>query len=194
MPEADDHPMHDPTLQILALPGSLRRGSYNLGLARAARELAPPGVEVVVHRLAGVPLYDADVEAEGWPAPVAALRDAIAAADAVLLASPEYNGGYTAVIKNAIDWASRKPNVLDGKPVAVVGASPGGFGTVRGQDQLHHVLAHVGMLQLARPALRVQRAEPLFGPDGELIDEKTRARVADVVAALAAWTRRLGPG
>ena len=183
--------MTEPLVKILALPGSLRRASYNHGLLRAAVELAPAGVEVVIHPLRDVPLLDEDVEAAGLPPAVARLRDAIAGADALLLASPEYNGGYTAVLKNALDWASRRPNVLDGRPVAVVGASPGGFGTIRSQDQLRHVLAHTGLVQLVRPSLRAARAEGLFAEDGTLTDEKTRAQVAAVVDALAAWTRRL---
>lgn len=180
-------------VHIAAIAGSLRRGSFNRGLVRAAVELAPPGANVVPHDLRDVPLFDEDVEAAGLPPAVEALRDAIRRADALLLASPEYNGGYTAVMKNALDWASRKrpDNVLDGKPVLVVGATPGGFGTVRSQDALRTVLAHVGALPPARPAVRISRAEERFDADGDLVDPKSRDQLAEAVAALAAWTRRV---
>jgi len=119
---------------IVGLCGSLRRGSFNAALLRAAAMLAPEGSRIDARTLHGVPLYDGDMEAaEGIPPAVAALKDAVAAADGLLLATPEYNNGIPGVFKNAIDWMSRPSadiaRVFGGKPVAVIGASPGGFGT-----------------------------------------------------------------
>src|SRR5579859_780788 len=123
---------------IIGLSGSLRKDSFNTTLLRAAAKLAPEGVRVEVRTLHGVPLYDADVEeASGVPEAVAELKDAVAAADGLLLATPEYNNGIPGVFKNAIDWMSRPPadikRVFGGKPVALMGASPGGFGTTLSQ-------------------------------------------------------------
>lgn len=182
-------------IRIVGLAGSLRAGSFNRGLIRAAVDLAPAGVTVEPFELADVPLLNEDVEAVGLPAPVAALRDAIRAADALLLATPEYNGGYTPVLKNAIDWASRKQpdNVLDGKPVALIGATPGGVGTAIAQAGLRHVLLHCGAEVMPRPQLRVPHASDLF-PGGELVDRKRRDRLAAVIAALADRARLLAAG
>jgi len=120
--------------RVIGLSGSLRSGSYNTALLRAAARLMPEGVTLEVATIHGIPLYDGDVEAaEGIPAPVAALKDQVAAADGLLLATPEYNNSIPGVFKNAIDWLSRPPadigRVFGGRPVAVIGASPGGFGT-----------------------------------------------------------------
>src|SRR5947208_8844484 len=121
-------------VRIVGISGSLRQGSYNSALLRAALASMPAGAELVVGTIRGIPLYDGDVEAsEGIPAPVATLKDAIAAADGLVLATPEYNNSMPGVLKNAIDWLSRPASdiqrVFGGKPVALVGASPGGFGT-----------------------------------------------------------------
>src|SRR3546814_267438 len=125
---------------IVGLPGSLRRGSFNAALLRAATQLVPDGSRIDVHSLHGVPLYDADVEtAEGIPPAVAVLKDAVAAADGLLMVTPEYNNSLPGVFKNAIDWMTRPAadiaRVFGGKPVAVIGASPGGFGTQLGQNR-----------------------------------------------------------
>lgn len=180
--------------RILAVPGALRRASMNHGLARAAAEVAPDGIDVVVHPLHDVPLYDADVEAAGLPAGVVALREAVGAADALLLCTPEYNSSLPGVLKNALDWLSRppRPTPLDGLPVALAGASPGGFGTIRSQTHARQVLQFTGALVLPRPELFVSRAAPLFAEDGTLTDADTRERLAALLGALDAWTRRLG--
>jgi chromate reductase len=125
-------------IRVLGFAGSLRRGSYNRALLRAAQELAPAGMTIEVSDLAPIPLYNADVEAEGDPEPVAAFKAAIRRADALLIACPEYNHGVPGVLKNAIDWASRPPRsaALDRKPLALMGASPGMTGSARGQSQL----------------------------------------------------------
>ena len=120
------------------LPESLRQGSYNRALLRAAKELAPASLSIEIFDLEAIPLYNADVEAKGDPAPVAAFKSAIGKADGLLMATPEYNHGVPGVMKNAFDWASRPPRaaVLSGKPVGLIGASPGMTGTARGQSQL----------------------------------------------------------
>src|SRR5690606_28963397 len=134
-----DTPPPPSPLLVCGIAGSLRQGSYNRALLRAAQELAPPGMEIrVFERLREVPPYDADLEAMGDPEPVRALKQAIAEADALLIATPEYNHGVPGVLKNAIDWASRPPrsSVLSGKPTAIFGASPGVTGTARAQAAL----------------------------------------------------------
>src|SRR5882672_4988864 len=125
-------------LSVLGIAGSLRAASFNRSLLRAAQELAPAGMTITAFDLAPIPLYNADVEATGDPEPVAALKSAIRQADALLIATPEYNFGVPGVLKNAIDWASRPPrgSAMQGKPVAIMGATPGGWGTARSQMQL----------------------------------------------------------
>ena len=130
------------SLKILAIPGSLRRASFNRALARAAAELAPAGATVEIADLRDLPVYDEDVNAAGPPAAVVELKRRIAEADAVFIATPEYNYGVPGVLKNAIDWTSRGPNQpWKGKPVAIAGASNGGFGTARSQLALRPILA-----------------------------------------------------
>jgi chromate reductase len=185
----------DPSpIRILGIAGSLRRASFNRGLIRAAIEVAPPGVTVTPFELRDVPMYDADVEADGDPAPVAALKRAIGEADALLLATPEYNHCIPGVLKNAIDWASRPPraSVLSGKPVAVMGASPGRGGTARAQAQLRDGMTYTGSLVLPLPELLVPLAGTKFDDAGNLADDETRMEIRDLLVALAAWTRRLG--
>ncbi|MGV8953196.1 MAG: NADPH-dependent FMN reductase, partial [Cypionkella sp.] len=130
--------------QILGLSGSLRHGSFNTALLRAATSLAPAGSTIAAHTLHGVPLYDGDLEAaEGVPPAVATLKAALEACDGLLLVTPEYNNGIPGVFKNAIDWMSRPPGGTDlfkGKPVAVIGASPGNFGTILAQNHWLPVL------------------------------------------------------
>jgi chromate reductase, NAD(P)H dehydrogenase (quinone) len=174
---------------ILAVPGALRHASRNLGLARAAAELAPPGVTVDVHRLTDVPLFDEDVEAAGLPDGVVALREAVARADALLVCSPEYNAGIPGVLKNALDWLSRppRPKPLEGLAASVLGASPGRFGTARAQIQVRLVLQNTGARVMPQPELFVSGAGTLFDDDGTLTDDATRERLAAHVAALAAW-------
>jgi chromate reductase len=180
-------------MQILAIPGALRAASMNRAVAHAAVDLAPEGVTVVVHELHDVPLYDGDVEAAGHPAGVVALREAIARADALLFCTPEYNSSIPGVLKNAIDWASRPPAPpLTGKPVAFVGASPGGFGTIRAQTHLRQVLQFAGALVMPKPEVYLSRAAPLFGDDGDLADSKARDQVAAQLIALAGWAQRVG--
>lgn len=180
-------------LVVCGLAGSLRTGSYNRSLLRAARELAPDGTEVeIFDRMEEVPLYNADVEAEGDPEAVTALKRAIGEADALLIATPEYNHGVPAVTKNAVDWASRppRPHVLDGKPTAIMGASPGGFGTVRSQTMLRASLTAVNAPTVRHPQVHVSGAGGKFDDEGRLTDPATRERVAELLEALAELAAR----
>jgi len=183
----------DPVVTILGIAGSLRRASYNRGLIRAAVEAAPAGTQLKVFDLAAIPMFDADVEADGDPPAVTDFKGAIAAADALLVATPEYNHCIPGVLKNAIDWASRpaRRSVLTGKPVAIMGASTGGGGTARAQAHLRDGLAYTNGFVLPLPEVLVGRAADKFDEDGNLTDSAVRQEVRDLVISLAAWTRRL---
>lgn len=183
----------NPPLTILGIAGSLRRASYNRGLIRAAMELAPTGTSVVPYDLADLPMFDADVEAEGDPPAVTVFKRAIAGADALLIATPEYNHCVPGVLKNAVDWASRpaRNSVLTGKPVAIMGASTGRGATARAQAHLRDGLAYTNGLVLPLPEVLVGVAREKFDEESNLTDERTRDEVHDLLVALAAWTRRL---
>ncbi|MGH2407131.1 MAG: NADPH-dependent FMN reductase [Candidatus Limnocylindrales bacterium] len=178
---------------ILGIAGSLRQASFNRGLIRAAREVAPHGVVVIGHEIDEIPMYNGDVEAQGDPEPVAAFKRAIAAADALLIATPEYNHCVPGVLKNAIDWASRpaRASVLTAKPVAIMGASSGPGGTARAQAHLRDGLTYTNGFVLPLPEVLVPMATDRFDADGDLIDLGTRQEVRDLLVALAAWSRRL---
>lgn len=172
---------------ICAIAGSLRQASFNRALLRAAVELAPAGMELVVFdRLRDLPHYDGDLEAAGVPEPVAALRAAIGGADGLLIATPEYNYSIPGVLKNAIDWASRpaSASVLAKKPCAIMGASGGPYGTVRGQLALRQSLLCTDTQVLVKPELMVPRAQDKFDAALNLVDEPTRLQLAKLLAAL----------
>jgi chromate reductase len=136
--------------------------------------------------------YNEDVRVAGYPPPVAAFRDAIRAADALLIATPEYNYSVSGVLKNAIDWASRPPDQpLAGKPLAIMGASGGLGGTMRAQYHLRQICVFVDLLPLNKPEVMVRSAADKFDANGNLTDEETRARVRKLLDALQAWTMRL---
>jgi chromate reductase, NAD(P)H dehydrogenase (quinone) len=180
---------------ILGLAGSLRRASYNRGLLRAAAEAAPANVRLEAADLAPIPLYNADVEADGDPAPVAALKDAVARSDALLVATPENNYSIPGVLKNAIDWVSRPPrSVLRHKPIALMGATPGGFGTVRAQLALRQVFVFTDSYVLPKPELWVSRARERFDEDGNLTDDALRDDLRALIDALVDFAGRLRPG
>jgi chromate reductase len=173
-------------VRLLAISGSLRRGSLNSALLRAAGGLVPPEVAVVhFDGLAGIPPYSEDLDAEPAPAAVAALRREIAAADGLLLATPEYNASIPGQLKNAIDWASRPfpDNALRSRPAAVIGASTGIFGAVWAQAELRKVLATAGADILDRE-LVISDAPGVFDDDGRLIDNAVRADLASIVVEL----------
>lgn len=179
-------------LRILGLVGSLRKDSYNRALLRAAIELAPEGMSIEIHEIDQIPLYNADVEAQGDPSSVVALKRAIREADALLIATPEYNYGIPGVLKNAIDWASRPPNEspLKGKPAAIMGATPSGTGTARAQLQLRQAFVFTQTYALLHPEVLVAKAQEKFDKDGRLTNEQTRRRVSELLQALATWTLR----
>ena len=183
------------TLRILGFAGSLRRASFNRGLLRAAVEAAPSGIAVETFDLAPIPPYNADVEAEGDPEPVAALKERIVGADALLIVTPEANYSIPGVLKNAIDWASRPPqSAFEGKPIALAGATPGGFGTVRAQLALRQVFVFTNSYVLPKPELWVSRARERFDEAGNLVDDRVRTELRALLEALAAFARRLGSG
>jgi chromate reductase, NAD(P)H dehydrogenase (quinone) len=181
-------------MRVLGIAGSLRAGSFNRSLLRAAQELAPPPMEIAIHDLSEIPLYNADVEVEGDPPPVAAFKAAIREAPALLFATPEYNYGVPGVLKNAIDWASRPPgrSVLNGKPAAIMGASPGAGGTARAQLQLRQAFVFTQTMAMLAPEVLVARAHEKFDAEGRLTDEATRSFVRKFLEAFAAWIQRLG--
>jgi len=176
-------------MRVLGLSGSLRRDSHNRALLRAAAAALPPGAQLVEwDRLADLPAYDEDLETAPAPTPepVRALREAIADADALLIATPEYNGSLPGALKNALDWASRPyaSNPLRGKPAAVVGASTGLFGAVWAQAEARKVLATIGAHVLERE-LPVGQADDAWAPDRTLRDPELRAALAQIVGELA---------
>ena len=177
-------------VRILGFAGSLRQGSYNRALLRAASELAPEDMLIEIFDLLQIPLYNADVEARGDPEPVAAFKQAIRQADAVLMVTPEYNHGVPGVMKNAVDWASRPPRsaVLSAKPVAITGASPGVTGTARGQSQLRQAFEFTNSYAMPQPELLVSRANEKFDTEGKLTDETTREHLRKFLEAFRAWT------
>lgn len=186
--------MTHPSFSIVGLAGSLRRESYNRALLRAAAELAPPGATVeTFERLGEIPPYNDDARLRGLPDPVADLWQHIADADAVLIATPEYNYGVPGVLKNAIDWVSRPPaeSPLRHKPVAIMGASTGNFGTVRAQLALRQTFLFIESYVLLKPEVTVFKAAERFDDAGELADETTRELVAAQLRELLAWARLL---
>jgi chromate reductase, NAD(P)H dehydrogenase (quinone) len=178
--------------QIAGIAGSLRQGSLNRALLRAATELAPPTLRITVHDLRAIPLYDGDVEARGVPDAVVALRDAVRAADGLLIATPEYNHGVPGVLKNAVDWLSRPPrgSALGGKPAALIGASPGMTGTARAQSQLRQSFAFTNTYAMAQPEVLVARAHEKFDQGGVLIDQVTRGFLEAFLKAFSDWVAR----
>jgi chromate reductase len=174
-------------MRVLGIAGSHRSGSYNQALLRAAREVAPIGMEIEEFDIRGLPFYDGDVEAAGDPVSVTAFKEAIRDADALLIATPEYNRGIPGVLKNAVDWASRPPfaSPLTAKPVAIMGASTGRGGTARAQEQLRSALEHSRARVLEQPEVLVPEAYMAFDGDGRLVDETTRDDLAELLSALA---------
>ncbi|GAA0708704.1 NADPH-dependent FMN reductase [Dokdonella soli] len=186
------------TTHILAISGSLRRGSYNRRLLETAAELAPAGTSITLYdELATIPMFDEDLESAtgGGPEPVRRLRDAVASAHGLLIATPEYNQSLPGVLKNAIDWLSRGTpmELLAGKPVAIVGASGGRWGTRLAQAALRQVLNATEALVMPAPALHVAQAESLFDQQGRLVDVRTRQALESVVISLTEWIARVAP-
>jgi NAD(P)H-dependent FMN reductase len=180
---------------IVGISGSTRRGSFNAALLRAAAGAMPGGATLRIESIASIPLYNGDEEAaHGIPEPVARLKDAIAAADGLLLVTPEYNNSVPGVAKNAIDWLSRPPNdvarVFRGKPVAIAGASPGGFGTVLSQNAWLPVFKTLGADLWSGGRLLVSRAGSVFDAQGEITDVAVRDNLAKFLAGFVAYVGR----
>jgi len=177
-------------LRIAGISGSLRQGSYNTATLKAARELAPDGVEVDIITLEDVELFNEDVEAKGWPPRVQELRKRIEPADAVLFATPEYNYSVPGVLKNAIDWLSRpeRKGPIFNKPAAIVGATPSMIGTARAQMHLRQVVFYNGMPLLPTAEVLIARAGDRF-QDGRLTDGETRDFLRNFMAQFADWAR-----
>jgi chromate reductase, NAD(P)H dehydrogenase (quinone) len=176
-------------LELLGIAGSLRGGSFNKLLLRAAAEEAPEGMRIRTFDLADIPLYNRDVEDRGDPEPVSELKEAIAEADGLLIATPEYQYGIPGVLKNALDWASRGDSPLDGKPVATIGASPGITGTARAHLQLRQTLQYNEARIVIRPEVLVARARQKFDDHGRLVDETARELIGELLENLAEAVR-----
>lgn len=183
----------DHQLTVVAFAGSLRQASYNRALLRAAQEVAPPGMDISIFEIDGIPLFNEDLEQQGDPEPVARFKQAIREADGLLVATPEYNHGVPGVTKNAIDWASRPPRqaALDGKPVAIFGASPGITGTARGQSQLRQAFEFTNSYCMPQPEILVYQAHQKFDAEGRLTDEKTRVYLGKFLLAFGEWILQL---
>jgi chromate reductase len=179
-------------ISILAFAGSLRKGSFNKSLLRAAGELLPADAELEIFDLSGIPVYNQDEEVH-LPDTVTAFKARLKAADAVLIATPEYNYSIPGILKNALDFATRPSgdNSFAKKPVAVMGASNGMLGTARAQYHLRQVLVSLDMYPLNRPEVMVTFAESKIDQNGVLTDPKTRDLIAKLLVNLVAWTRRL---
>ncbi len=178
--------------RLLGISGSLRKASFNTGLLRAAIDLVPDGATLQAGSIAGIPLYNGDDEREqGIPAAVQRLKQQLAEADGLLLFTPEYNNSMPGVLKNAIDWLTRPASdiasLFGGKPVAVLGASPGGFGTILAQEAWLPVLRTLGTRPWFEGRLMLSRAQSVFDANGNLTDEATRQRLAQFIAGFAVF-------
>ena len=179
---------------IVGIAGSLRKGSFNAAVLRAAVRSMPAGSTLEAATIAGIPLYDADVEAQGIPQVVASLKDRVAAADGLLLVTPEYNNSMPGVLKNAIDWLSRPDadiaRVFGGKRVALIGASPSGFGTILSQNAWLPVLKTLGTDLWAGKKLYVSRAKTVFDESGNLTDAKVAEQLAAFLQGFVTFVAR----
>src|SRR5215212_5093481 len=179
-------------MNVVGISGSLRKGSYNSAALRAAQGLAPEGVTIEIAEIGDLPLYNDDVRIAGYPPPAERLRAQLGAADAVLFVTPEYNYSVSGVLKNAIDWASRPPNQpFDSKPVAIMGASGGLFGTARAQYHLRQMLIFLNAFPVNKPEVMIGQAQTKFDEAGNLTDEATREFIRKLLVSLVAWTERL---
>jgi chromate reductase, NAD(P)H dehydrogenase (quinone) len=185
--------MSDETIRVLAISGSLRKAAFNTALLHAAQELAPEGMSIEIYAdLASIPPYDDDIRVVGYPPVVAALRDRVRAADALIFATPEYNRSFPGVLKNAIDWVSRPPaQPLDGKPAAVMGAGPGALGTALANYHFRQVLSVLNVHVVPGLEVLVSGAANKFDDQGRLLDESTREFLTKSLVALMRLTKRL---
>jgi chromate reductase, NAD(P)H dehydrogenase (quinone) len=183
--------MADP-IRVLGVSGSLRRGSFNTAALWTAQEMAPAGMTIDIFDLAPIPLYNEDVRAQGFPPAVEEFRRRIKEADALLIATPEYNYSVPGVLKNAIDWASRPPDQpFDGKPMALFGASPSFTGSARAQYHLRQVFIYLNPLIMNRPEVFITSAHTKFDAQGKLTDETTRGHIRNLLDAFKQWTEKM---
>ena len=181
------------SIRVAGIPGSLREGSLNKALLRAAVELAPAAMEIRTYTgLGDIPPYNEDVFVKGDPPAVAVMKAAISEADAILISTPEYNYGVPGVLKNAIDWASRPAgkSVLNRKPAAIMGCSPGLGGTIRAQHALRQTFVFTETYVMLQPEIKIPAAAPLFDSSVRLIDENTRQHLKKFLDALVVWIER----
>ena len=183
------------TIQILGIAGSLRKGSYNRAALRAAQQLAPDTARIDIFELHGIPVFNQDEEGN-LPPKVAALKDAVRAADAILIVTPEYNYSVPGMLKNAIDWASRPygQSAWEGKPVAVMGAAAGPLGSARAQYHLRQTFVFLNMYPVNRPEVMISSAQEKFDEQGNLTNEASRKLIRQLLENLVAWTQRLKAG
>ncbi len=181
-------------IRILGIAGSLRRDSYNRAALRAATALVPEGATLETFELDGIPIFNQD-EDQNPPAKVAELKRRIREADAILFVTPEYNYSVPGVLKNAIDWASRPygDSAWNGKPAAIMGASPGILGTARAQYHLRQILVFLNMFPINQPEVMIGNAAARFDKEGNLTDETTKDFIRQLLQNLVEWTRRIGP-
>jgi len=179
-------------IAVLGFAGSLRKNSYNKALLQAAIELMPRGTKLEIFDLEGIPPFNQDLETR-MPEKVKEFKAKIRAADAILIATPEYNYSIPGVLKNAIDWASRPygDNAFENKPVAVMSASPGMLGGARAQYHLRQVLVSLNAYPINRPEVIVSLANDKIDEEGRVTDEKTREKIRELLESLVAWTRRI---
>ena len=180
--------MPDP-FSVVVFAGSLRTGSYNRALAGVVRDLAPSSLAVTIEEIDAIPLYNLDVERAAFPEAVTRLKQAIRAADGTLVITPEHNFSVSGVLKNVIDWISRPHGdaALRGKPVGILGASPGVVGTARAQMHLRTILVNLNAIVMPQPAVLIARAQEKFDAAGRLTDEETAKHVREFLGAFARW-------
>ena len=180
-------------ITVLGICGSLRAGSYNKATLQTAIDMKPPGMTIETADIGSIPLYNEDVRALGFPPPVEKLRGQIAAADALLFVTPEYNYSIAGVLKNAIDWASRPPDqAFAGKPVAMMGAGAGMAGTARAQYDLRKCCVFLDMHPLNKPEVLIGQAQTKFDASGRLTDDVARGLIRDTLVALEKWAQQIG--
>jgi len=179
-------------LKVLGVCGSLRKASFSMAALRACKELMPAGMSMTIAQIGEIPMYNQDIFDAGIPQPAKRFYDDVAAADGVLIATPEYNFSVTPLLKNAIDWVSKMPNQpFNNKPIALFSASQGPLGGARVQYELRKILVQLWGLVLPRPEVFIGAAPTKFDKDGKLTDENTRKFLADLLAGFKPWIERM---